>query len=47
MTFLCSWDGTGRMYICGDPNSLTSIYADNEYTIDILPSGASFDAPEH
>jgi len=35
------------MYISGDPNSLTSIYADNEYTIDILPSGASFDAPEH
>jgi hypothetical protein len=47
MTFQCSWDGNGRVYISGDPNSLTGIYADDGYTIDIQPSGASFDAEGH
>jgi len=47
MTFSCYWDGTGHVYISGDRNSVTGIYADDGYTVTIQPSGASFDAPEH
>ena len=47
MVFTCTWDGTGQVYISGDENSLTGVYADDGFTIQIEPSGASFDAPEH
>jgi hypothetical protein len=47
MVFTCTWNGTGRVYISGDPSSVTGIYADDGYTVTIQPSGAAFDAQDH
>jgi hypothetical protein len=47
MTFTCNWDGNGRVYISGSNTSLTGVYADDGFTIDIQPNGATFDAAEH
>jgi hypothetical protein len=47
MTFTCNWDGNGRVYISGSNASLTGVYADDGFTIDIQPNGATFDAAEH
>jgi hypothetical protein len=47
MTFQCTWDGLGRVYISGDKSSLVGVYADDGFTLEIQPGGAVFDAPEH
>jgi hypothetical protein len=47
MVFTCNWDGNGRVYISGDKTSLTGVYADDGFTINVQPKGVMFDAPEH
>jgi hypothetical protein len=47
MMFTCNWDGNGQVFISGSPTELTGVYADDGFTIDAEPSGASFDAAEH
>jgi hypothetical protein len=47
MIFTCNWDGNGRVYISGDASSLTGVIADDGFTIQVQPSGMTFDAPEH
>jgi PKD repeat protein len=47
MTFSCYWDGNGQVYISGNENSITGVYADDGFTITVEPSGAVFDAQPH
>jgi hypothetical protein len=47
MVFTCNWDGNGRVFISGNQDSLTKVDADDGFTINIQPSGATFDAAEH
>ncbi|WP_148277650.1 InlB B-repeat-containing protein [Methanoregula formicica] len=47
MTSQCNWDGNGRVYISGDPGALTGIRADDGFTVQIQPSGATYDAQPH
>ena len=47
MVFQCNWNGTGMVYISGDKESLTGVYADDGYTLEVQPDSTLFDAPEH
>jgi len=47
MTFSCDWDGTGNVYLSGDQDSVSGIYADDGYTVTVRPPATTFDAPEH
>ncbi|MDD5142911.1 hypothetical protein [Methanoregula sp.] len=47
MTSQCYWDGNGKVYISGDPASLTGVRADDGFIVQIQPSGAQYDAQPH
>lgn len=42
MVFQCSWDGTGQVYISGDSSSITGVYADDGFTINVQPRNSDF-----
>jgi hypothetical protein len=46
MTFTCTWDGNGRVYLSGDQSSLIGTFADDGFTVD-TPGGIRFDAAGH
>lgn len=43
MTFSCTWDGNGNVYLSGSSSNLIGTYADDGLTID-TPNGIQFDA---
>ena len=46
MTFTCTWDGNGDVFVSGSSTELTGVYADDGFTVD-TPNGIQFDAEGH
>jgi PKD repeat protein len=47
MTVSCNWDGTGHVYLSGDESAVTGIYADDDISVTVQPSGGGFTTAEH
>lgn len=47
MTISCYWDGNGHIYLSGDESAVTGLYADDDISVSVQPSGAGFTTSEH